>query len=143
MTESSALYGGLANAVLVLHVGVVLFIIGGLVLTLVGAGLGWQWVRNFSFRALHLLGIVYIATEAWLGIICPLTTLELWLRERAGQSVYSGDFIAHWLRQLMFYEAPPWVFIVAYSGFGLLVLLSWVFVRPGFPWRRPVLGVLK
>jgi hypothetical protein len=144
MTDSSALYIGLANAVLVLHVGVVLFIIGGLVLTLAGAALRWQWVRNFGFRALHLLGIVYIAMEAWLGIICPLTTLELWLRERAGQSVYSGDFIAHWLRQFMFYEAPPWVFIAAYSGFGLVVLLSWIFIRPTFPWRRHVVRpVLK
>ena len=125
----------LANAVLIVHVGIVLFIIGGLVLTLAGALARWRWVRNFWFRALHLAGIGYIAMEAWLGIVCPLTTLELWLRERAGQAVYEGDFVAHWLRQLMFYEAPPWVFIAAYSAFGLLVLLGWWMAppaRPGF-----------
>lgn len=127
----------LANAVLVAHVGMVLFIIGGLVLTLVGAAMGWQWVKNFWFRALHLAGIAYIAIEAWLGIVCPLTTLELWLREQAGQAVYEGDFIAHWMRQLMFYEAPPWVFIVAYSAFGALVVASWWLVRPTFPRRGP------
>ena len=129
------LYQSLANAVLIAHVGIVLFIIGGLVLTLIGAACKWQWVKNSWFRTLHLVGIGYIAMEAWLGIICPLTTLELWLRGCAGQAVYEGDFIAHWLRQLMFYEAPPWVFIAAYSGFGLLVALSWVLVppaRPGF-----------
>ena len=133
---SPGFYQILANAVLVMHVGIVLFIIGGLLLTLLGAACKWGWVKNFWFRALHLAGIAYIAMEAWLGIICSLTTVELWLRERAGQATYEGDFIAHWLRQLMFYEAPPWVFIAAYSSFGLLVLLSWVLVPPARPWRR-------
>lgn len=135
MTENATLYQALANAVLIAHVGIVLFIIGGLLLTLLGAALRWRWVKNFWFRALHLVGIVYIAMEAWLGIVCPLTTLELWLREKAGQAVYEGDFIAYWMRQIMFYEAPPWVFIAAYSGFGALVVLSWFLVRPTFPRR--------
>lgn len=131
------MYQFLANVVLISHVGIVLFIIGGLLLTLLGAALGWQWVKNFWFRALHLAGIAYIAMEAWMGIVCPLTTLELWLREQAGQTVYEGDFIAHWMRQIMFYEAPPWVFIAAYSGFGALVVASWFLVRPTFPRRLP------
>lgn len=133
---SDAFYGALANTVLILHVGIVLFIMGGLLLTLVGGICKWHWVRNFWFRALHLAGIGYVAMEAWLGIVCPLTTLEQWLRERAGQAVYAGDFIAHWLRKFMFYEAQPWVFIAAYSAFGLLVLLSWFFLAPVLPWKR-------
>ena len=120
----------LANAVLILHVGIVVFILGGLLATLLGAALGWQWVRNFRFRALHLAAIVYVALESWLGIVCPLTELEMWLRARAGQSTYEGDFIGYWLSKILFYEAPPMVFIVAYTGFGLLVVLSWIFVRP-------------
>jgi hypothetical protein len=130
------MYPFLANVVLIAHVGIVLFIVGGLLLTLLGGALRWQWVRNFWFRTLHLVGIAYIAMEAWMGIVCPLTTLELWLRELGGQTVYEGDFIAHWMRQIMFYEAPPWVFIAAYSGFGALVLASWFLVRPSWPRRR-------
>ena len=121
---------------LILHVGIVLFIIGGLVLTLAGGMRKWRWVRNFWFRALHLAGIGYIALEAWLGIVCPLTTLEQWLRRQAGQAAYGGDFVAHWLRKFMFYEAQPWVFVLAYSSFGLLVLLSWFAFSPAYPWRR-------
>ena len=136
MTDNASLYGALANTVLILHVGIVLFIIGGLVLTLVGGVCKWRWVRNFWFRALHLAGIGYIAMEAWLGIVCPLTTLEQWLREQAGQAAYAGDFVAHWLRKFMFYEAQPWVFIVAYSSFGMLVLLSWFVFSPAYPWRK-------
>ncbi len=136
MSADATLYRALANAVLILHVGIVLFIVFGLVLTLVGGARRWAWVRNFWFRAPHLAGIGYIALEAWLGIVCPLTTLEQWLRERAGQAVYGGDFIAHWLRKVMFYEADPWVFIAAYSGFALLVLVSWLSWPPVVPWRR-------
>lgn len=136
MLNDPSTYGLLANAVLILHVGIVLFIIGGLVLTLIGGLRRWAWVRNFWFRAAHLIGIGYVAMEAWLGIVCPLTTLEQWLREQAGQAVYEGDFVAFWLRKFMFYDAEPWVFIAAYSGFGVLVLLSWFFFAPALPWRR-------
>lgn len=136
MTDQALLYGALANGVLIVHVGIVLFISGALVLTLIGGLCKWRWVRNFWFRALHLVAIAYIAMEAWLGIVCPLTTLEQWLREQAGQAVYAGDFIAYWLRKFMFYEAQPWVFIVAYSSFGFLVLLSWFVFAPVFPWRK-------
>lgn len=136
INENAGLYGALADAVLLLHVGIVLFIIGGLLLTFVGGARKWRWVRNFWLRALHLAGIAYIALEAWIGIVCPLTTLEQWLREQAGQAVYGGDFIAHWLRKFMFYEAQPWVFVVAYSAFGLLVLLSWFVFSPAYPWRK-------
>jgi hypothetical protein len=134
--DYAGLYQALANLVLVCHVGIVLFIVFGLVLTLVGGACGWQWVRNFWFRALHTTGILYIVMEAWLGIVCPLTTWEMWLRERAGQHVYDGDFIAFWLRKLLFFEAQPWVFVVAYSVFGLLVVASWVLVRPRPPGRQ-------
>lgn len=131
-------YQLLANVVLMLHVAIVLFIISGLLLTLLGGALRWQWVKNFWFRVLHLGGIAYVAMEAWLGIVCPLTTLEVWLRGQAGQATYEGDFIAHWLGQLLFYQAPPWVFTAAYSAFTLLVVLSWVLVPPRRPWRRAI-----
>ena len=127
---STSIYLALANAVLIAHVGVVLFIIGALVLTLIGGWRGWSWVRSVWFRALHLAAIAYVAMEAWLGIVCPLTTLELWLRRQAGQAVYDGDFIAFWLRKLLFYEAEPWVFTAAYSGFAVIVAISWILVPP-------------
>lgn len=134
---NTAFYQTLANAVLVLHLGIVAFILGGLLLTLLGAALHWEWVRNYYFRALHLGAIAYVAMESWLAIACPLTTLELWLRAQAGQTAYDGDFIAHWLRQLMFFEAPPWVFIAAYSSFGMLVAASWFLVPPRARRRAP------
>ena len=130
MSTDPSLYRLLADAVLVLHAGVVLFIVGGLVLVLAGAGLHWEWVRNMRFRLLHLAAIAYVVLTTWFGIDCALTTLEQDLRLRAGQPVTGEDFIAHWLGRILFYHAPPWVFVSAYSAFGLLVLWSWFAVRP-------------
>jgi hypothetical protein len=127
----------LANAVLVVHVGVVLFLVGGLILILLGGRLGWRWVRNTWFRALHLGVIAYVVVGSWLGIACPLTELEQWLRQRAGTGVHDGDFIAFWLGKLLFYQAGPWTFIAAYSVFAVAVVYSWVIVPP-FQLKRRV-----
>lgn len=127
---SSAICRTLADFVLIVHVSFVAFVVLGLLLILVGGACGWRWVRNPWFRAAHLAGIGLVVVQAWLGIVCPLTTLEMWLRELAGDVTYSGTFIAHWLQRLLYYEAPPWVFAVAYTIFGLAVVASWVKVRP-------------
>jgi hypothetical protein len=127
---SSSQYLVMANTVLVLHALVVVFVIGGLAATLLGGLLHWSWTRNAPFRALHLGAIALVAWEAWAGIVCPLTTLEQWLRLRAGQLTYEGDFIAYWLARFMFFNAPPWVFIAAYSVFGMLVLATWIWLPP-------------
>ena len=120
----------LADAVLALHVCVVIFVVFGLVLTLFGGVMHWSWVRNPWFRVVHLLAIAVVAMQAWAGVVCPLTTLEMWLRARGAGEVYSGSFIAHFLEQALYYDFPAWVFTAMYSGFGLLVLASWFWVRP-------------
>ena len=118
-------YQYLADGVLAAHVVVVAFVVIGLVLIILGNILNWRWANALWFRAAHLLAIVIVVAESWLGITCPLTTLEAWLRSKADQASYSGSFIEHWLTQLLFFDAPAWVFTLAYSVFGILVVLSW------------------
>jgi hypothetical protein len=127
---SASLCRTLADAVLLTHVSFVAFVIVGLLTILIGGACGWRWIRNPWFRALHLAAIGLVVVQAWLGVICPLTTLEMYLREQAGDATYRGTFIAHWLQKLLYYEAPPWVFIVCYSVFGLAVIASWLKFRP-------------
>jgi len=120
-----------ADLVLLLHVLFVLFVVLGLLLVISGGVLGWSWVRNVCFRVVHLLAIGFVVVQAWLGEVCPLTTWEMALRARAGGSVYAGSFISHWLDELLYYQAPGWVFALVYTGFGLLTVFAWGWVRPG------------
>lgn len=119
-----------ADAVLLLHFAYVLFVVLGLALILAGGLLQWRWVRNPVFRTLHLLAIAVVVAQAWLGMVCPLTTLENVLRARAYDATYPGDFISWWVHRVLFWQAPPVVFSVIYTVFGLLVAASWLWVRP-------------
>ena len=115
---------------LMAHVLFAAFIVLGFLLVISGGLLGWSWVRNPWFRYLHLLAITIVVVQTWLGIVCPLTTWEMQLRTLAGDTTYSGSFIAHWLNRLLFYSAPHWVFVLVYTLFTILVILSWYFIRP-------------
>jgi len=120
----------LADAVLLLHFCVVVFVVGGLVLVVAGNMRGWAWVNDLWFRLAHVLAIGIVVMQAWLGQVCPLTTLESWLRVQAGSPSYSKSFVEHWVQRLLFYEAPFWVFTLAYTVFGLIVLASWWYFPP-------------
>jgi polyferredoxin len=128
--SSTAIYRTLADGVLVTHVAFVAFVVVGLLMILAGGFRNWAWVRNPWFRASHLVAIGLVVVQAWFGVVCPLTTLEMNLRERAGDETYHGTFIAHWLQKLLYYQASPWVFVLAYTLFGLAVIGSWWKVRP-------------
>ena len=123
-------YRMLADAVLTLHVAVVLFVMGGLLVVVVGNLRNWHWVNALWFRLAHMAAIGFVVLQSWLGQICPLTTLEMWLRARAGASTYGGGFIEHWMQRLLYHDAPAWVFVLVYSLFGLLVVASWFYFPP-------------
>jgi hypothetical protein len=120
----------LANAVLVLHLALVVFVVGGLVLVVAGNLAHWRWVNGLAFRLAHAAAIAAVVTEAWLGLTCPLTTLEMWLRSQAGTATYGGGFVEHWLQWLLYYDAPAWTFTIIYSVFGLIVAATWWYFPP-------------
>jgi hypothetical protein len=122
-------YELLADVVLLIHFGLVLFVVGGLVAVVAGNWLEWRWVNEWWFRLTHLAAIAFVVVQSWLGQLCPLTTIESWLRVQGGASAYEESFVEHWLQRLIFYEAPFWVFRAAYTVFAVLVLLAW--------WRFP------
>lgn len=119
-----------ADAILLLHVLFVVFVVTGLLLIFAGGFRGWSWVRNRWFRVVHLAAVAVVVIQSWFGVVCPLTSIEMALRSRAADSVYAGSFISHWLEAFLYYRAPAWVFIVAYMLFGLASLLGWFWVRP-------------
>jgi hypothetical protein len=119
-----------ADLVLAVHAAFVAFVVLGLGLILVGRALSWSCVRNRTFRLVHLAAIVVVSLQAWLGVVCPLTTLEMSLRRRAGAVAYEGTFISHWLESLLYYDFPNWVFVVCYTAFAAWVAASWFVVPP-------------
>ena len=115
-----------ADALLVLHFAIVLFIVGGLILTWAGVALGWGWIRNPWFRYLHLGAIVFVAAEALLGIACPLTIWEDMLRG----GVRAESFVGRWVERLLYYRAPEWVFTAAYVAWTAATLVTLRLVPP-------------
>lgn len=76
-----------AALVVVVHLAFVAFVVGG-------GYLAWRWR---TVAPLHLTALAISVSLALLGLDCPLTDLEKWLRKQAGERVYRGGFIAHYL----------------------------------------------
>jgi glucan phosphoethanolaminetransferase (alkaline phosphatase superfamily) len=128
--ESGSQYFLAAELLLFVHVLFVAFVTFGLALILIGKLLAWVWVRNPWFRFAHLAAIGIVVLQSWVGVICPLTTWEMELRQHADEVVYSGSFISHWLESLLYFQAPVWVFTVCYTVFAGIVVACWFWVRP-------------
>ena len=116
----------MADAVLVLHFLIVVFIVGGLILTWIGAAAGWNWVRNPWFRYLHVAAIAFVALEALLGYVCPLTVWEDALRGGARPE----SFVGRWVSRVLFYQAPEWVFTTLYCLWAAATVATLKLVPP-------------
>ena len=126
-------YALLADLIVIVHFCYVTFTVGGELLILVGGALWWPWVRNLAFRLVHLGSVVLVAGEALAGASCPLTMWEYRFRILAGQRVEEQiSFVARLLRSIIFYNFPPWVFLVSYVGFAVVVGLTLVLIPPQY-----------
>ena len=115
-----------ADTVLILHFLVIIFIISLYFLIPYGYSKNWKFVKNYKIRLAHLMLIFFITLETFLGIICPLTTLENDLR---GQS-YSETFISFWISKVIYWDLPTTFFIVAYTIFLIFAIILWLKFLP-------------
>ncbi len=123
-----------ADLIVFVHLAFIVFVVGGELLVIVGAPLRWAWIRNRIFRCAHLLAIVFVAVNAVLGILCPLTIWEAQLRQRAGQAFEEDiSFVGRLVRDVIYYELPEWVFATIYVLFALAVVATLILVPPR--WR--------
>jgi hypothetical protein len=86
------LYGILSDIIVLIHLFFVLFAVLGAVLVI--------WRRWFVW--LHLPAVLWAIWIELTGGVCPLTPLENWLRNRAGQGGYPGDFVEHYLMPILY-----------------------------------------
>jgi hypothetical protein len=85
-------YRALADAVLVVHLAFVLFVVLGGLLVLRWPRLAW----------LHLPAALWGVLVELAGYVCPLTPLEVALRQRGGESGYAGGFIEHYVTAALY-----------------------------------------
>ena len=102
-------YALLADLMLFLHAGFILFVVLGGVLVFWRRGLAW-------FHVPCVIWGILIEFQGW---VCPLTYLENYLRAAAGNSGYSGGFIDHYLMPLVY---PSGLTSVTQVLLGLAVL---------------------
>lgn len=117
----------LADVVVVVHAFIAAFIVLGFVVIPLGAWLEWGFVRRRGLRLAHLIGILLVAGETVLGFACPLTVWENWLRRGSTGGV---DFIARWVRWILYYDVPVWVFGLIYVAAAALAVFLWRQVPP-------------
>jgi hypothetical protein len=110
------LYRGFADGVLVLHLAFVLFVVLGGLLALRWPRVAW----------VHVPVALYGAVIEFIGFVCPLTPLEVWLRRRGGEAGYEGGFIEHYITAAL-YPTGLTREIQLVLGTGVLVLNAIVY----------------
>jgi len=133
MTAQTALR--LAELVLAVHLGVILFIVFGLIAIPIGARLGLEFVRAFWWRSTHLFLMGVVALQKLLGRSCFLTNWEDRLMQRAAPIARVPVHL--WAERLIYIDLPLWVFTVAYAVLFAYVLVLWFAVPPR---RVPIAG---
>ena len=120
MDPSPPLYQLLADLVVLVNVVFVIFaVLGGL---LVARWQGLAWI--------HLPAVIWATIVELFGWVCPLTPLENWLRQRAGERGYGADFIARYILPALYPVELTREVQIALGAFVILINLAiyiWIF----------------
>ena len=111
------LYRLLADAIIIIHLIFILFVILGGLLAL----------RNKRWSIVHLPAVIWAAAIEFKGWICPLTPLENWFREKGGNAIYQGDFIEHYLLPII-YPADLTRGLQIFFGLSVIIINIAVYV---------------
>ena len=112
-----------ANLVLITHLAFVLFVVFGAVLTL-------RWPAVLWF---HIAAVLWGVSIELTGAICPLTPLEVHLRQLGGEAGYQGDFIDHYIVAILY---PSGLTRKLQIGLGFVALVINALVYTYFFVRR-------
>ncbi len=101
----------LADSIVLIHFLWILFLIFG----------GIWGIRNTVLKIFHISGLVLAIIIQTLDLYCPLTYLEIWLREKSNPlATYKGSFIIHYVEKAVYIDISH----------GLIILLT--FLLSGF-----------
>ncbi|MGE6994337.1 DUF2784 domain-containing protein [Pseudomonas sp. NPDC047961] len=112
-----------ADAVLMLHLGFILFVLLG--------GLLVAWKRGFLL--LHLPAMAWGIFVELSGRPCPLTHWENLLRRLAGNAGYEAGFVEHYLLPLIY---PAWLSVPVQYLLAAVVVVVNLLIYGGLLWRN-------
>lgn len=121
------IYALLADLVLVLHTAFVVFVVAGGLFVL-------RWPK--VARA-HVPSAIWGAAVEIGGWVCPLTPLEIRLRERAGEDAFQEGFLAHYFEPIL-YPSGLTREVQVWLGVGVIVLNVAIYTVVWRKRRRPV-----
>jgi Protein of Unknown function (DUF2784) len=107
------MYRWLADAIVLVHVSFVAFV-------MLGGFLALRWRRVVW---VHVPAAIWGVLIEYAGWICPLTPLENSLRAKAGEAAYSGDFIGHYVLRVLYPAGLTTLVQVVLGSFALVVNL--------------------
>lgn len=107
----------LANALVLLHLSFVLFVVFGGVLVMRWRRIAW----------IHIPAVLYGVAIELVGWTCPLTPLEQHVRQAAGEAGYQGPFLDHYVGAILY--PHNWSQVHLLLGVGVMLLNAWVYAR--------------
>ena len=125
------LYKVLADVIVVMHFGWILFLLTGFIL--IPAGFWWRrFFDLWLFRTIHLGGIIYASLLTIMGKFCPLTVWEYNLRQKYDPDlVYPGSFIISHIEKLVYPDVNPLIVQIPTVFIAVFTILVFIVRPPG------------
>jgi hypothetical protein len=114
----------LADAIMLLHLGIVVFNAAMLLLVPIGSR-RWRWVRHRPLRLVHVVLMIFVALQALAGRHCPLTLIEAAL----GDEAQARPFVMRLVEAVSYWPLLEF-FAALYLACAAWTLALWVLVRP-------------
>ena len=129
LPDLPGLISGLANLVAVLHIAFFLFIVGGTVAILTGAGIA----HSVPLRLLHVAAVYVVLMETAIGVDCPLNTAQWTLRSAAIGQEQATTGVGGLLDTLLYRTIDGRILNAMYAALGVVLPILLFVVPPA--WR--------
>jgi len=109
--NGSFIYGMLADAVVIIHLAFIVFVMAGGLLAVVFPRIVW----------VHVPCVVWGIGVELAGCVCPLTPLENLFRSMSGYDQYAGDFVMHYIEPVIYPQGLTREIQVVLAGLVIMV----------------------
>ncbi len=124
------IYKILADAIVTMHFGWILFMLLGFILTLCAFFKKDFWDR-WLFRTIHLFGIVYVSSLAIMRKDCPLTLFENALRAKYDSAlIYPGSFMVYYVEKFVYPDVNLLLILIPTAFIAIFSIIIFIIKPP-------------